>query len=1076
MKKITFMLGCMLLCSSLASADGNTPFRADVFPSRKVIRHKKMPVNGPERVLNDEKAYGVGMWAVTNVDYTKDPGFVHFYSGRTNTLEKTGILASREDDPERLTQLTGGAWHNGAYYGYLFKHYDIGGDYLKGFIKADLEKGTYEYIKKIPDDDYILYTDLMEAMATNPKNGKLMGTARATDGSVSSTIGEVNPATGEYTIKKNLDKYYLSMDYDADGTLWGLHWVSDRSGNVVGAVLATLDEENDYEYHKVCDLVKGGQPFHIYYPNTMRFDYTTGDLWLIAWDSQSQMQYVYKVNTETGEMEPTGAIGYWETVVGLYIPSYTADAPGAAFRVTGISSSFDTDGGIVLEWTNPTTTWDKNELKELAEVLVYRDGLAEENLIATITDGVTVGGDMTYTDKNAEKGVHTYYIVPCRVKGEKGIPESWRAYSGEDTPGMPENITLTKEGSSLKLTWTMPEFGSHDGQYDKSAVKYTIIRYPDEKVVAENYTQTSFTDSELGERGNYYYTITPSNNEGEGPVGTSETILAGKALEVPFSTAFDTQKEADQWTMVDANNDYTTFDYMDWWSPKGIFLNTTTYNANDDYVVSPALDLKAGKTYKVTYNLFFTYATIDRDPDRSHNFRFTAGQGVTAADQTIELRKEEKFQNFSYNETIPFETTFTPETDGEYSFAFNYTTERIAETIGLVGFSVEEVVGKDLAVEPLDGNLSEVVKGSPSDFNVIVNNKGNDAADAYRVQIVRLTDDGNVTLGETEVTEKLESQKQDTIKVAAVPDIEGEMQIAAVVLSDGDEVSDNNTSAPFTVNADPEGLVPFNTIVTGDYESTEQRAPISFEAWYSESQSIYHSDEIKLDEEAYIHRLAFRYDGEAAVDDFDVSVYLGLTKTESVDDKSLAWIPLENLTKVYEGKQFIEEGADNMMKFELSEPFKYDPSMNLVVTVCKSGNSPDTNYPATFEVYNYNWDLPYRTLVWEDPIDAVATAGNGYAWCDLPVLFLAVDNNGGTGISEIVVGGEGISFNGETINLNGIDAVSLTVYDLMGRAVLDKNVADGVTSVKAALGQGVYVVKVVDRSGKVYTKKFRTVK
>lgn len=1073
MKKELLLFGCMLLCSSFASADDGK-IRTDTFPPLNPHVKNSTYESMQQRVLNDDKDKGVSMWATTMTDRSDGPGFVHFYSSFPNVLEKTGLIKSKEEDSNRRWTMVGGCMHKGDYYGYIFYRYDLGFNYAECFAKVDLEKGTWEELRDMSDLEG--NWDYMEGMASDPKTGKLMGIPRKTDGTVGSTIGEVDPATGIYTKLYDLDYYYFSMAYDINGTLWAVRWVPDPDGQtVMGSCLVTLDPNNSYKETVKAQLTMGGQPFKMYYQNSMQFDYTTGDLYILAASADNGSQYVCKVDTSTGVMESYGRLGWGDVASGLYIPYYTADAPDAAFRVSNLTSTFDENGVVTLKWTNPTTTWDKQELTELAEVMIYRDGLEDANLVETLPGEDKVGQEMSWRDDTAEQGIHTYYVVPCRRAGEKGIPDSWRAFSGRDVPGVPLDINLVKDGESLVLTWSKPELGKNDGWYDESSLKYTITRYPDEKVVAENYKQTTFTDNELEEIQNYYYEIKPVTSDGEGEVGVSPKVLAGKAVQVPYSTDFTSEVDANQWTVLDANQDGVMFTYSSF--PITGFVLDMYESANDDYAISPAFSLKGGTSYRIVYNIYIAKCITELTPDLYHDFRFTVGNSITAESQTVELDKREHYSTSEYYQTIPFEMSFTPETDGEYNFAFNYTTPTpITDIVRVAGFSIEESYDKDLSALSFDGILN-VVKGAESEFKVDVKNSGTEAVDNYQVQLVRLDGENKVVIGSTEVTEKLEPLATTVVSVSAVPDVEGEFQMAALVVLEGDKNSLNDMTEPKTLTASPEGTKAFNCTLTGDNPGINTSFPISFYELYSVGQSIFYPEEFNVTDPVTIYRIALGYDRNEYDEDrndiiFDASVYLGVTDKENIQSPS-DYIPLTSLTKVFEGKNSIVEGKEQMMIFDLDQPFEYDLSKNLVFTIVKE----DVNtgrFPADFRIYNDGWGIPeseYRSFRYENSVSPEPLAGDGEALNWVPVLYLAVET--ATGINNVVIGGNAIMFDGNSISVKGVDAVSMMICDLMGRTLLNENLSEGQTSVGVNLSNGVYIVKVVDCDGKVYTKKIR---
>ena len=357
-------------------------------------------------------------------------------------------------------------------------------------------------------------------------------------------------------------------------------------------------------------------------------------------------------------------------------------------------------------------------------------------------------------------------------------------------------------------------------------------------------TETELTDNELGNIELYYYLITAVTSDGEGVATTSPQVMAGSSYKTPYSTEFVNKAEADQWTVVDANQDGTKFDYRDYMEPYGLMMYASEFGSND-YVISPAISMKGGTTYKVKFNVYFHYSATDYDPERFQTFSITAGAGTTAEAQNIELKKWDNFQHFNYYETLPFEAFFTPEKDGDYNVAYRFFDSPVYDVIVVTAASVEEVFDNDLAAMSLEGTLNPA-KGAASDYTVKVKNEGGKAVNSYKVQVVRLDGAEKVVIGETEVNEALESQKETDVKVSVTPDVEGDVEFAANVVLQGDQNDLNNTTEPMLVSIAAEGTIPINYTVTNGDEGVNTRVPMSFVEYGSYSQCIYHASEMKL--------------------------------------------------------------------------------------------------------------------------------------------------------------------------------------------------------------------------------------
>ena len=1006
------------------------------------------------------------MYAYTMVDYFNEPGFVKFYSERPNVLQKTGVFASIEEDPYRLAHVLGGAYHNGDYYAYKVDMYTFV-TYVRDFITVDLETGVYTSVMDLSEkkDDW----DFIDGMASNNATGDLMAVARARiveeNQEPTSTIGYIDTNTGEYTIEAELNEYYFSIAYDYDGVLYAIRWKAGKNGDVVGSYLVTLDPNDNYKELTKLELKKDGIPFKMYYHNSLVFDYTTGDLWCLACNTDAR-QSLNRINLETGVLEGNGGFGYSEIGLGLYIPYEVADARDAAFRVSELTSDFrETDGSVVLKWVNPSKTWNGLELPELAEVKIFRDNVE----VATVPAENNVGKPMSWTDESAEKGVHTYKVVACRRPGELGIPAYWDAFAGRDIPGPVTDLAISGKDNRISLTWNAPVRGENDGWIDKSSLKYRITRYPDKVVVAEGQTNTSFEDVIDAEMDYFSYGIVAFNNDGEGFEVVSDGLLVGAAYSIPYNSVLDTEVEANRWVIDDANKDGNTYKFIDWGYLQGLQLETTATGA-DDYAISPRLKMKGNTTYRIKFNIYFQNCWDEQYyPNHFHNLSIVAGESSDAMKDVKVFKDMKTLTNY---ETVLFEGDFVPEKDGEYNVGMHIFS-KVNDYLTILNASVEEVYHKDLAALSLEGTPEQSV-GAASEFKAVIKNKGSEKVDRYKVQVVRLDGADRIVLGEKEVTETLMPNETAEIMIEATPDVEGEVILAALVVMDGDELIDNNLSNELVVNVSPEGTIPFNFVVVGEKETTNTRMPMGFIQTNTLSQSIYYSTEIGLTENVIVSRLAYEYTGQEVLnEEFELEVYMALTdKTEFEDEQS--WVDLSKMTKVYSGKNTLNMGEGNLLNFNLQQNFKIETGKNLLVAVKKQGYGKKNFYPAAFRAYNKDWESPMRTLLFEGTQDYDFASGTDCSsFPFLPVLHMAIEKDG-SGIEELVLGNQMWfdSANGNLV-LNGVEAQSVSVYDITGCVVAQKTVETGAEVVQMNLNEGMYIARVKDVNGLTHVAKIR---
>ena len=69
-----------------------------------------------------------------------------------------------------------------------------------------------------------------------------------------------------------------------------------------------------------------------------------------------------------------------------------------------------------------------------------------------------MGKAMQYVDEKPLAGINTYYVVPSRVEGEIGVPDSIRCYMGVDVPGAVPYAYIEKKGEGIHhIAFAVPD-------------------------------------------------------------------------------------------------------------------------------------------------------------------------------------------------------------------------------------------------------------------------------------------------------------------------------------------------------------------------------------------------------------------------------------------------------------------------------------------------------------------------------------------------------------------------------------------------------------------------------------------
>lgn len=1044
MKKSYYLFLLLLVAATSFSVHAQT---GQKFPDFKLGVSSKLQTNGMQKVNpNEEKEKGILMYATTLDDYyNQERGWYKFWSKEPQNAIK--LKTWNPGSQSFVDGLRCGCWGGDAYYAFYIFQYSLGYDYPYAFVKVEPETGELDIVKNFEQGDdfydnwhsYTLY-----CMTYNPVKDEVYALGQTTKENQAqvSTLYKIDRATGTPTKLHDFDFISFAMSVDMEGTLWVQNSIYEGESNV-GAKLIAYDTDN-FDVKKEVKLSYNGSSFVTAYYGTMSFDYTTGDLYWIALRADDNKQQLYTVNLETGNMEALGA--FWGDFVGLYIPYTLPENENAPAKVQDLKATPDMTGSMksTLTWTNPSLQWNKKELTDLKEVQIYKDG--SETPAATLPAEGKEGQEMSWTDETPNAGINTYYVVPCNEFG-KGIKDSISVFVGEDVPGAVGNIVVKNNGESVTVTWDAPEYGMNGGYVNPDGLKYTIIRYPDEIEIAKDQTETTFTDTNLGNQQCYYYTIQTSNVTGVGETTETEKFIAGAAYTTPVKFNFTDQILSEAWTNLG-----------DWeWSGGSMAgdegMVTTTHQRENCWLISPDVKLEAGKTYKITTKIKTYYGPNGCKED----FRIAIGQGKTAGDMTNVLREEKDYSADEYYYVKTFEDIVEIKETGVYNYGIDVSLVTGDDIFSLQEVTIEEIHPVDMSAVSLDGIIDAVCNGNNT-CKVKLYNNSYKTADKYEVKIARVDNGNYVVLGSTTDVPAVEMFKTAEVTVTYVPDVEDQVELVGLVEIEGDGDESNNVTEPYTVNVLPEGMPPYNVLVTDENTiGDDTRIPMSFIVGESMTQTLYFADEINVETDGSISRIAYEYTGNeitSVLGPVDVKIYMCNTDKTIFKTESEA-IPLEDMTQVYEGSVTINPGT-NFMSFILSEEFEYKKDKNLCIAVVKNG-LVGNDYPALFKMFN-NDDFENTRSILSD--------GSPMAYWKVPVIHMAVRGIAGN-IENVNIGANSVWYDSKTstLNFNENNLKKVYVYDISGKMIKMFNLNGSQNSLAVNLPVGLYIIHTVAADG-----------
>lgn len=1019
-----FLLAAMTaLPASAQNARMFPAFKAPVAPP--VAAQSETPWHATSSI--DDKSKGVVAYAGQTADPSKKRGWVKFpMKDAYNSMEKVYVYHPTDD--QQILGMRCGAFDGEKYHALFTRIYTLT-EYPDFYGTIDVKSGEVTDSTRIWRD----WTNAAKngewqnqyEMAYNPADKQMYVLGQGVDDEnlLTSVLYSVQE-DGSFEEIMKLDYVYFNVTFDYDGTMWGVRAKEGKDGKPSGTLLVKFNQ--DFEPEASMELLKEKSPLVQGTYGAMAFDYSTGDLYWYAVTYPNAYAYLFRVPTEmkkSCELEYMGGVATGTMLNGMYIPYLTADSREAAGRVTSIAA-VPADNSVsknTLSWTNPTLAWNRTELSDLAEVRVYRkkadakeanttaELLSADNaeLLATLPAAGKKGETMEWEDAAPLNGINTYYVVPCRVAGEIGMPDSVRCFSGNDAPAAPVDIKATKLGEqSIKVEWTAPNIGANNGYVNPASIKYIVTRQPDNKRVA-NTGKTSFVDETITGDDNYYYQVQAYTEEGgKGGVATTEKVRAGLGWDTPQKFNLFEENEANRWTVEDAGKSGANFSYTGPLDYQGYTLWTSASRETDSWAFSPKLNLKKGKTYR------FTYTVEDRYPKVEFSY-YSAIATEASKDKVVQTIGSHEFMysETNYNKHT-YTDTFTPTEDGVYHFGFNVKTED-ADVFCLYNLNVSEIFDNDIAAISMTTS-SDAVTDYENKATVKVANLGKNKIEenSYVVRVMLNTGNGLTQIGYNKWVPEIAAGDTVTFDTKFTPTLEGTFDIFATVEMEGDQELGNNKTNTVSVTCEATASTPWTNTVNGEGENVYTHAP--FQCYGSEDIALmlYYPEEINATPGSKLMRIGFEYDANGYTETSEeqsIQIYMKNTKERECED---GVISTEGMTLVYDGTSYFLPGTNNIMSFDLDIPFEYDNTQSLCIVTRRSGTSP-AQFGCLWHVFNSGGKV-YRSMDYSE--NTPYNNSNCWAWQEIPVLYMAFDKY--VGIKDINVSEEN-NENAPVYNLNG---------------------------------------------------------
>lgn len=411
------------------------------------------------------------------------------------------------------------------------------------------------------------------------------------------------------------------------------------------------------------------------YVNSLTFDDATGKLYWAANDEDGN-SFLFEVNLETGAA--TELIHFQDNAsfAGLFaMPYKVPDAAPAAPSGLRFNPSAPTSNSGTVSLTAPTKTYNGANLSGTVAVSIEVGSQLFE--FENILPGAVVTTDVI----TLPEGSVTIQAL-ASSKNLAGAIAEISIWVGEDIPSSPTDVLLEEVEGKPFLTWTAPATGINGGVLDHSSLAYTVTRNSDNTTFA-GITATEWTDETYAGEASaaLSYSIKAVNAKGESPAAESPRVIFGEGLTPPFTETFSSEEDFSLWTVFDLNGQ-TTWAYDS--NNKNIYYSYSQdiEIPGDDWIISPKINLEAGKTYRLSADAKTYYKNYPE------NFRFCLGDKPLPASMTQTLMDCPDFEN-TKGETR--KTTFSVDRSGVwylglYAYSIAHNWRLIIDNI-----SIEEV-------------------------------------------------------------------------------------------------------------------------------------------------------------------------------------------------------------------------------------------------------------------------------------------------------------------------------------------------------------------------------------------------
>lgn len=182
-------------------------------------------------------------------------------------------------------------------------------------------------------------------------------------------------------------------------------------------------------------------------------------------------------------------------------------------------------------------------------------------------------------------------------------------------------------------------------------------------------------------------------------------VLQAQNMKLPWSENFDSEQAFERFTVLDANDDEQTFKY----DKNACTAYCVRTQDADDWLVSPALKLKADKSYELAY----TVSGETNYAQESYEVKLGTDRTAAAMKNTIAAKT---VAPADFIEKATVKVVFSIDADGEYYIGWHFNTEMQLEAGGFSIYNIElkEMLGESAPAAVTDVKIVPATNGGHS--------------------------------------------------------------------------------------------------------------------------------------------------------------------------------------------------------------------------------------------------------------------------------------------------------------------------------------------------------------------------